>query len=89
MSTPGQCANCGGPLPPDQPAGNHYCEKCAAAWQRGNAPREQRVAVEADVTPPLPGKCANCGAPLSPDRPADHRYCEKCAAAWQQGNAGR
>jgi predicted RNA-binding Zn-ribbon protein involved in translation (DUF1610 family) len=89
MGVPGQCANCAAPLPPDQPAGHDYCEKCAAAWQRGNARRDQHAAVEDDVTRAVSGQCANCGAPLPPDQPAGHHYCARCAAAWQRGNAPR
>jgi predicted RNA-binding Zn-ribbon protein involved in translation (DUF1610 family) len=87
MGVPGQCANCGSPLPADQPAGHHYCERCAATWQRGDAPRERRGPGEEDVTRAAAGQCANCGAPLPPDQPAGHHYCERCAAAWQRGNA--
>lgn len=76
MTAPGTCANCGTPLPPDQPGDHAYCEKCSTAWQGGNAPA-------------VPGECANCGAPLPADQPADHSYCEKCAAAWKRGNARR
>ena len=39
MGGPSECANCGVPLRPDQPSGHQYCEKCAAAWRRGNASR--------------------------------------------------
>jgi predicted RNA-binding Zn-ribbon protein involved in translation (DUF1610 family) len=85
MDVSGQCANCGAPLPPDQPADHRYCAKCAAAWKRGNAAREQGAPVEDDAAPAVAAKCANCGAPLPPDQPADHRYCAKCAAAWQGG----
>lgn len=89
MDAPGQCANCGAPLPPDQPAGHGYCENCAAAWHRGNIPPEHRAPVEEAVTRTVSGQCANCGAPLPPDQPAGHHYCEKCAAAWHRGNAPR
>lgn len=79
------CVNCGAALPSDQPAGLHYCQKCAAAWQRGNDPQEQTGA--SGDTRAEPGRCANCGAELPADQPAGHHYCEKCAAAWQRGTA--
>jgi predicted RNA-binding Zn-ribbon protein involved in translation (DUF1610 family) len=87
MSTPGECANCGVSLPPDQPAGLQYCGKCAAAWLRGNGSREQTGPAEDDVTLHISGRCDNCGASLPSDQPAGHQYCEKCAAAWLRGNA--
>ena len=89
MGTPGQCANCGTPLPADQPAGHNYCQKCAAAWNRGNAPQEQGAASATDDTQAAQGQCANCGTPLPADQPAGHNYCQKCAAAWQRGSARR
>jgi len=76
MTSPAKCANCGAPLPSDQPVGHGYCEKCSAAWQRGKAAT-------------VPGRCANCGALLPSDQPAGHDYCEKCSAAWQRGKAPR
>jgi predicted RNA-binding Zn-ribbon protein involved in translation (DUF1610 family) len=87
MSAPETCANCGAPLPADQPAGHHYCEKCAAAWQRGNDSQRQPAASAGDATRADSGQCANCGAALPADQPAGHHYCEKCAAAWQRGKA--
>ena len=89
MGVPGQCANCGAPLPPDQPAGHDYCEKCAAAWHRGNVSQEPRTLGEKGGTRTGPDHCANCGTPLPPDQPAGHHYCETCAAAWQRGNPSR
>ena len=89
MVTMGQCANCGAPLPSDQPADNRYCGKCAAAWQRGPTAGEQSATVEDDSTRTKRGQCANCGAPLPSDQPADNRYCGKCAAAWQRGPTAR
>jgi predicted RNA-binding Zn-ribbon protein involved in translation (DUF1610 family) len=86
MSVSETCANCGAALPADQPAGHRYCEKCAAAWQRGNDPQEQPAA-SGDDTRAGSGQCANCGAELPADQPAGHHYCEKCAAAWQRGKA--
>jgi predicted RNA-binding Zn-ribbon protein involved in translation (DUF1610 family) len=89
MGAPGRCANCAAPLPQDQPAGHHYCAKCAAAWQGGDAREDQRGPVEDDLTRTDSGQCANCGAALPQDQPAGHHYCAKCAAAWQRGNAAR
>jgi predicted RNA-binding Zn-ribbon protein involved in translation (DUF1610 family) len=89
MCVQGQCANCGAPLPPGQPADHNYCEKCASAWQRGKASQELRALGVDDVTRSVQRECANCGASLPPDQPADHNYCEKCASAWQRGNASR
>lgn len=85
----GKCANCGAPLPEDQPAGHQYCARCAAAWQAGQARRQKGAGVEQDAAPPSEGRCANCGTPLPPDQPAGHQYCAKCAAKWHAGNAAR
>jgi DNA-directed RNA polymerase subunit RPC12/RpoP len=74
MASPSNCANCGAPLPPDQPADHNYCERCSAAWHRETADA-------------VTGICANCGTPLPSDQPAGHSYCEKCSAAWQRRNA--
>jgi hypothetical protein len=41
MGDPRQCANCKAALPPDQPPDHHYCESCAAAWERGKASRSK------------------------------------------------
>lgn len=35
MTGPGNCANCGEPLPPGQPGDNRYCVKCTARYWRG------------------------------------------------------
>jgi predicted RNA-binding Zn-ribbon protein involved in translation (DUF1610 family) len=86
MSASQTCANCGATLPADQPAGLHFCEKCAAVWQQGNDPQEQPAAV-GEETRAGGGQCANCGAALPADQPAGHHYCAKCAAAWQRGKS--
>jgi DNA-directed RNA polymerase subunit RPC12/RpoP len=78
------CANCGSPLPADQPDGGRYCEKCSAAWHRGDD-RPEQDAPDGDHDQAGAGQCANCGAELPADQPAGHHYCAKCAAAWQRG----
>jgi predicted RNA-binding Zn-ribbon protein involved in translation (DUF1610 family) len=87
MTDPNNCANCGDPLPPGQPAGNRYCKKCAASYWRGAATQNQPAPAEDGAAQTVPGECANCGAPLPPGEPSDNRYCENCAAAWRQGPA--
>lgn len=89
MTEPGQCANCGTPLPAGQPAGHHYCASCAAAWSGGDAQRGEGAAAGEDAAPAGGGQCANCQAPLPADQPAGHHYCASCAAAWQRGQAKR
>ncbi len=85
MTDPGNCANCGEPLPPGQPGDNRYCVKCTARYWRGAAARKQLAPPEDDAPQDVSGNCANCGEPLPPGQSAVNSYCAKCAAAWQRG----
>jgi predicted RNA-binding Zn-ribbon protein involved in translation (DUF1610 family) len=85
MGTTAACANCGTPLPADQPAGHGYCEQCAATWQQGQAREEPGARGEQDAA----AQCANCGTSLPADQPAGHHYCARCAAAWNRGKSRR
>jgi predicted RNA-binding Zn-ribbon protein involved in translation (DUF1610 family) len=89
MTDPGNCANCGAPLPPDQRAESRYCATCSVAYWRGAAAPEKPAPVEDDATRTEPASCANCGTPLQPGQPADSQYCAKCTAAWQRGPSAR
>ncbi|HET7902226.1 MAG TPA: hypothetical protein VFL59_13650 [Candidatus Nanopelagicales bacterium] len=78
MSETRTCANCGDPLPADQPVGHDYCERCATAWTGGPT---------ASASTGTERTCRNCGTALPPTHPAGNDYCGTCAAAWQRGRS--
>ena len=58
MGNPRQCANCKAALPPDQPPDHHYCESCAAAWERGEGFTAEALSLKA-----LVGSSPTAGVP--------------------------
>ena len=87
MSSSVTCANCGRPLPADQPGDGGYCATCTAAWSGGSDP-DSPLAADVATDPHGSARlCTNCGTPLPAGRPANHGYCDACTARWQRGRA--